>query len=459
MTTAEPTIRVLSLGAGRQSTTLALLSAEGVLPKLDAAIFADTGWEPRRVYDHLDRLEREVLTPADIPLYRVSNGNLRDDVLNPNKMRNIPAYTLGPAYEVEVVDEWKLCPDPGCGWRALRQIRDDADTPTLFDTVGQDIGDMGGLFDSVLTVPERATVADLDALAAQWEPDPDDERDINSAAQVAAALRHAGIDQLPDPHPACRSTGRVAARTHTETRRDHGMLNRRCTQLYKLNPILAQTRLLLGATIGEERPCNYCDGTGERIAPWRAKLGDHTPGPCSVCDGAGVTSRIGQPPAGRWAEQWIGFSADEIARVSNRGDTRYSKSRYPLLELGMSIAQCMAYLRARNWHKTKKSACVGCPFHGNEAWRLMRDTDPESWRDACDFDNEFRRGPGMRHERYLHISRVPLQRAPIDRIRPADYGRPDLTDAVYEVDTERMEQGDPDGCSPWACRSGAAVSA
>lgn len=53
----EPTIRVLSLGAGVQSTTLALLAVEGVLPKPDAAVFADTGWEPRRVYDHLDRLE------------------------------------------------------------------------------------------------------------------------------------------------------------------------------------------------------------------------------------------------------------------------------------------------------------------------------------------------------------------------------------------------------------------
>jgi hypothetical protein len=35
-------LRVLSLGAGVQSTTLALMAAEGKLPGLDAAIFADT---------------------------------------------------------------------------------------------------------------------------------------------------------------------------------------------------------------------------------------------------------------------------------------------------------------------------------------------------------------------------------------------------------------------------------
>lgn len=53
---SEPTIRTLSLGAGVQSTTLLLMSLDGTLPKVDYAIFADTGWEPQRVYDHLDRI-------------------------------------------------------------------------------------------------------------------------------------------------------------------------------------------------------------------------------------------------------------------------------------------------------------------------------------------------------------------------------------------------------------------
>ncbi len=61
-------LTLLSLGAGVQSTTLALMTVEGLLPRIDGAVFADTGWEPRRVYEHLDRL-RDVLTAADIPLY------------------------------------------------------------------------------------------------------------------------------------------------------------------------------------------------------------------------------------------------------------------------------------------------------------------------------------------------------------------------------------------------------
>ena len=51
----QPRLRVLSLGAGVQSTTLALMAARrDIDPMPDCAIFADTGWEPEAVYDHLD---------------------------------------------------------------------------------------------------------------------------------------------------------------------------------------------------------------------------------------------------------------------------------------------------------------------------------------------------------------------------------------------------------------------
>jgi hypothetical protein len=68
---------ILSLGAGVQSSTMALLAARGkITPTPDAAIFADTGWEPRAVYDYLEYLVG--LLP--FPVYRVTAGNIRDDV-------------------------------------------------------------------------------------------------------------------------------------------------------------------------------------------------------------------------------------------------------------------------------------------------------------------------------------------------------------------------------------------
>lgn len=69
-------MKILSLGAGVQSTVLALLAEHGELEKPDAAIFADTGWEPKGVYEHLAWLE----SVLSYPVYRVSNGNIRDDV-------------------------------------------------------------------------------------------------------------------------------------------------------------------------------------------------------------------------------------------------------------------------------------------------------------------------------------------------------------------------------------------
>ncbi|MFD6343445.1 hypothetical protein ACFWF9_01800 [Streptomyces roseolus] len=78
-----------------QSSTLLALSAGGILPKVDYAIFADTGWEPEAVYRHLDRLEREIAEPAGIPILRVSSGNIRDDALNPDhRFASMPLYIL-----------------------------------------------------------------------------------------------------------------------------------------------------------------------------------------------------------------------------------------------------------------------------------------------------------------------------------------------------------------------------
>lgn len=73
----EGRMRVLSLGAGVQSTTLALMIARGDLPPVDCSIFSDTQWEPAAVYKHLGWLE----TVLPFPVYRVTKGNLRADLM------------------------------------------------------------------------------------------------------------------------------------------------------------------------------------------------------------------------------------------------------------------------------------------------------------------------------------------------------------------------------------------
>lgn len=87
-------MRILSLGAGVQSSTVLLLGCRGE-ERIDAAIFADTGWEPAAVYAHLAWLETQAQA-AGIPVYRVSAGNLRADALDPaHRFVSLPLYTLG----------------------------------------------------------------------------------------------------------------------------------------------------------------------------------------------------------------------------------------------------------------------------------------------------------------------------------------------------------------------------
>jgi hypothetical protein len=289
----EPTMRILSLGAGVQSTTLALMACTGELPGLDAAIFADTGWEPAAVYRQVDRISDE-LVRAGFMFYRVSKGNLRSDVVNPDgRFAAIPYFVRNP-----------------------------------------------------------------------------------DGSQ--------------------------------------GMGRRQCTKEYKLEPIMRKCRELLGA-----KPPDY----------------RHV-------------------PRGRVVEQWIGFSTDEFMRANDKHGNLYTRKRYPLLELGMSRKDCQRYLEAAGWGDTVKSACIGCPYHGNRQWRDLRDNHPDEWADAVDFDRQIRKGGARKRagqldgEAFLHRSMLPLDQAPIDRIERKEY---------RDLQLDLFEDGDPDGCSPHGCRSGLPV--
>lgn len=109
-------LRVLSLGAGVQSTTLALMAAHGEIKPPDCAIFADTGWEPAAVYRHLVWLEPQL----PFPTYRVSAGDIRDGILTRGSQRSgrfaaVPWHIVSPAGDAgmgrrECTAEYKLEP-------------------------------------------------------------------------------------------------------------------------------------------------------------------------------------------------------------------------------------------------------------------------------------------------------------------------------------------------------------
>lgn len=239
-------IRVLSLGAGVQSSTIVYMMRDGVLPPADHAIFADTGWEPRAVYDHLNYLI-PMIAEAGMTFHRVSRGNIRDDFYAHERFVPMPLHTLTP----------------------------------------------GG---------------------------------------------------------------------------KKGMIPRQCTFQYKIKPLLVKQRELAGL-----RP--------------RQRAKDHL-----------VTTIIG-------------ISHDESQRMRDPAFS-WLRNEYPLVDLGMSRADCLNYAQDRGYRTPPRSACIGCPLKTNVEWRQLRDGPSDEWHDAVNFDAALRRD-GTRPSRiksqaFLHWKAVPL---------------------------------------------------
>lgn len=78
-------LNIISLGAGVQSSAMSLMAAKGLLgPRPYCAIFADTGDEPKSVYDWLAKLEDWL----NFPVVKVSVGKLSLAATSPRPTKN-----------------------------------------------------------------------------------------------------------------------------------------------------------------------------------------------------------------------------------------------------------------------------------------------------------------------------------------------------------------------------------
>ena len=68
-------------------------------------------------------------------------------------------------------------------------------------------------------------------------------------------------------------------------------------------------------------------------------------------------------------------------------DVKYVKLVYPLVDLKWSRGRCIEWLRSQDIPIPKKSACIGCPLHSNEAWFDLTDAEKA---DAIEFDEQIR---------------------------------------------------------------------
>jgi hypothetical protein len=167
-------------------------------------------------------------------------------------------------------------------------------------------------------------------------------------------------------------------------------------------------------------------------------------------------------PRGVYVEQAIGISTDEFTRAKDSG-VRYLRNVFPLIDLGWDRTRCADYLAERGFGETVKSACVGCPFHGNAGWRWLRDNDPDGWAEAVGFDKAIRdgyphattQGQQLRGQYFLHRSCQPLDEVDLARPLPESatcgWSPPSRWRTTIPTVARRGRVG-PAPRSPWSVR-------
>ena len=121
-------------------------------------------------------------------------------------------------------------------------------------------------------------------------------------------------------------------------------------------------------------------------------------------------------PVNTSVEMWLGITVDEAERMRTSPE-HWIANRYPLVDAGMSRADCIEWFASEHPDRTlPRSACIGCPYHSDDAWLEMRRTDPGAFADAVAVDALLRTeghsaARMFRNSAFLHRRRRPLPEA------------------------------------------------
>lgn len=113
------------------------------------------------------------------------------------------------------------------------------------------------------------------------------------------------------------------------------------------------------------------------------------------------------------ATVYIGISTDEIQRVGNKKVGAYERPTYPLIDLGLSRAQCMTIIAEAGLPVPPKSACWFCPFHTKAAWAEQRRDEPDLFEKAAGLEDlmNARRRELDKDPVFLTYTGIPLREA------------------------------------------------
>lgn len=119
-------------------------------------------------------------------------------------------------------------------------------------------------------------------------------------------------------------------------------------------------------------------------------------------------------PGSASVEMWLGISTDEAQRMRDNHNS-WAKNRYPLIEAGLSRADCDEWFAERYpGRPLPRSACSGCPFRSDSEWLALKNDSPRDFAEAARVDREIRRTArerGLRGTPFLHQRRLPVEEA------------------------------------------------
>jgi hypothetical protein len=127
-------------------------------------------------------------------------------------------------------------------------------------------------------------------------------------------------------------------------------------------------------------------------------------------------------------DMWIGFSSDEASRVRRAtGDSGKWVRTFPLYEMGLSSADCIAIIKDYGWPEPFVSACWMCPNMTDPQWISMKTSHPDDFKKAVALEDELSQWNMEDYGEpiWFHSSRKPLREVDFDRNRntknPAKY--------------------------------------
>lgn len=163
----------------------------------------------------------------------------------------------------------------------------------------------------------------------------------------------------------------TAIPAYTQEGLTFGKAQRHCTRDYKIKPINTKVRQLIGR---------------KRVTRKRGVL----------------------------AHMLIGISTDEHLRMKPNHHF-WIESQWPLIEAGMSRADCLAWMDRNGYPPPPRSACTFCPYRSDEQWLALT---PAEFDDAClkeiDLQTAYRLTTELDSVPYFHASRQPLRSVKFD---------------------------------------------